>query len=141
MRPTAACLLVLLLTGCSSFHGAWRRTRPPIAYPDSLAGRWEGEWRSDKNGHHGALRAVFAQGGTGTYQASFHGVWWRVFGSAYDVEITVTPQPDGSLALAGERQLFPLGAYRIEGEARDGVITARYASKLDGGVMELHRAP
>ena len=141
MRPLFACLTILLLTGCSSYRGAWQRAKLPPEYPDTLAGRWQGEWRSDKNGHTGRLRAVFAQGGTGTYQASFHGVWWRVFGSAYDVEITATPQPDGSLALAGERQLFPLGAYRIEGAVRDGVITARYASKADEGVMELRRAP
>lgn len=130
-----------VLTGCSSFHGEWRAAGEPGAPAGAVAGRWEGRWLSDRNGHTGPLRAALRPEPDGTYHAAFRGKWWRVFTTAYDLTLHAEPQPDGTVKLAGERRLFPLGAYRFEGVVAGTNLNARYAASVDEGVVELRRAP
>ena len=56
--PIVCATFALLISGCSSFNRAWKaaeETPPEVA---TIAGRWEGTWRSDVNGHNDRLRAL-----------------------------------------------------------------------------------
>ncbi len=54
----------------------------PSASPD-LSGKWSGCWISDKNGHHGPLRANFKQKDCDTYRVTFSGRFAKVIPFRY----------------------------------------------------------
>ena len=49
------CVVLLTLTGCSTFQKDWKAAAKSAA-PHGIEGRWSGEWRSEKNNHHGTQR-------------------------------------------------------------------------------------
>ena len=44
---------LLVLSGCSTFNRDWKAAATATAPTNSIAGRWEGKWVSDHNGHNG----------------------------------------------------------------------------------------
>src|SRR5205085_4227477 len=63
-------LLAVCLWGCSSFNREWRRAAVASQDENSVAGRWEGYWRSE-GGHHGGLRCLMTPESDSLYQARF----------------------------------------------------------------------
>src|SRR5215469_3364529 len=76
-----------LASGCTSFKTAWEQAATHPAAPDKVLGRWEGNWRSDVNGHNGSLRCVVTQHQDGSYQARFRAIYRKVIGFGYTVKL------------------------------------------------------
>jgi hypothetical protein len=133
--------LLLVGTGCSSFNRDWRRA---AAHPEGgISGAWTGSWKSDRNGHTGALRAVITRRSASVYEARFRATFWKVFSGGYAVHLTAFPK-DGEYSLSGSADLgnflfWPLGDYACTGTATPESLTARYTNRHDFGVFELKR--
>jgi hypothetical protein len=145
LRPRPAWVAVvavaLLLTGCSSFHGQWKKAAAAPA--TGLEGAWEGTWLSHSNAHTGRLRAVVTRTAGGDYETRFHATFWRLFSAGYTVTLRATPQ-DGGWTLAGREDLgrwlfWNFGEYEYTGEATPERFDCTYRSQNDHGVFQLKR--
>src|ERR1043165_5727762 len=98
--------LASLTTNCSAFGKAWESAKEG-------ENRWRGEWRSEVNGHHGALRCVLARIDNKTLSADFHARYSKFLRVCYSVQLTVK-QSGEVLRLEGESDLGSLagGIYR-----------------------------
>src|SRR4051812_1908143 len=86
--------LTMLASGCNTFNTEWQKAaRSPVT--TSLAGRWEGTWTSDVNGHNGRLRCVITELNQGIYQARFHAKYQKVLSFGYTVPLKVVPTESG----------------------------------------------
>ena len=54
-------LLLLVVTGCSTFPYEWRQASKKPQPTNDITGRWEGRWLSDVNGHNGRLRCLLTR--------------------------------------------------------------------------------
>jgi hypothetical protein len=137
----AVLMLLCLLTGCSSFHKEWKQAATDTA-PKGIEGRWEGEWRSDKNGHHGALRCVVTQTSPTTYRAHYHAKYFKILRFAYVATLNGT-ETNGVVALQGEANLGKLagGVYKYNGTATPTEFRSSYESKYDHGNYQMGRVP
>jgi hypothetical protein len=127
-----------ILSGCSSFNREWRAAgkQPPAG----LAGRWEGHWVSDANGHNDKLRCVITEKGTNDYSANFHATYKHVFHFSYTVPLTVQQQ-GSNYVFSGQADLGKLagGMYTYNGAATPTNFFSTYDSKYDHGKFEMHR--
>jgi hypothetical protein len=107
-----------------------------------LAGRWEGSWRSDANGHTGRLRCVVTPLGPNRYRAHFHAVYWKIFRFAYAVELNARAADGGRTAFQGAADLgwWAGGRYSYAGDAGAADFAATYNSRYDHGVFRMQRA-
>jgi len=108
-----------------------------------MAGRWEGTWLSDRNGHNDQLRAVIATGSNGVYSTRFHakykiGIFRFSFG--YTVPLQVERTND-TYRFQSEADLGWLagGVYRYEGSATGTNFFSTYRSKYDHGTFQMTR--
>ena len=109
-------LLAVLMAGCSSFNRDWKAA-DKINYASSdLAGRWEGRWLSDVNGHNGKLRCLITHEKDSVYQARFRAHYAKIFRFSYTVPLVAERAPDG-FKFAGEADLGGLagGVYSYRG--------------------------
>lgn len=129
-----------VLCGCSSFNHAWQLagTQPPPT--NSITGRWEGQWLSQANGHHGALRCVITPGTNGLYDAHFRATYKQVLRFSYVVPLHVTAS-NGVWHFTGEEDLGALagGVYRYTGTASQTHFNSTYRSPHDVGVFQMER--
>lgn len=134
-------LLLTALVGCSQFGREWRAAarQPPPA--DSLAGRWEGRWVSEVNGHTGRLRALLTPTGEHTWRAHFHARYAGLFAFGYTVELRATNDASGVAHFGGSADLGRLagGVYTYAGRADATNFLATYASRSDHGRFEMGR--
>jgi hypothetical protein len=109
-----------------------------------MAGRWEGRWQSDVNGHNDRLRAIITAQTNGAYSARFHAEYKRVFRFrfSYTVPLTVTSGED-RWRFQGEADLgwYAGGKYTYEGFANATNFFSTYRSKHDHGTFEMTRPP
>jgi hypothetical protein len=144
--PIAAfCALLTFWTGgCSSFERAWQAAEPSPFDTNSMAGRWEGTWRSEVNGHHDRLRCLMTPSTNGVYAARFHAHYKRGirFTYSYTVPLTVTngPSPD-TFQFHGAASLgwYAGGTYSYAGVASPTNFFSTYESKYDHGTFEMTR--
>ena len=149
--PTAAaqfripCWLALLFAvcagpGCTSFRHDWRVAENFACFGEGIEGRWVGEWRSEKNGHHGKLCAIITHQGEGTYRAQFFATYAIVLPFSFEIPMTVH-QAEGNYAFTGQTNLGRLsgGVYSYIGQANSTCFTAAYCSKLDHGTFTMQR--
>ena len=139
MSATRISLLLLcltLLSGCSTFDRDWQAPAPA----DGLAGRWQGRWVSDLNGHEGELRAIVTRLADDRYQARYRARYWKVMNFEYTVEMT-TQQREGELHFEGQADLgfFAGGVYTYKGTATDRQWLSTYESKFDHGRFEMEK--
>jgi len=139
-----ACLIVAFwFTGCSSFERDWRAAALTPRLQDDLAGRWEGTWRSEANGHNDQLRAVIAMGSNGVYSTRFHARYKKGlfrFSFGYSVPLQVR-QTNDTYQFHGEADLGWLagGLYRYEGSAAGTNFFSNYRCKYDHGTFQMTR--
>lgn len=131
------CLLLLLLTGCSGFQREWKRT--VASEDDPLAGRWEGGWLSEVNGHQGKLRCIVTKTNELEYQARFRATYQVILHFTYTVPLRA--ERDGaSLTFGGEADLgLAGGLYHYAGRADGSNFTATYTSQRDHGTFRMSR--
>ncbi len=132
--------LALLLCGCSSFNRAWNRAGQTATPADSIAGRWEGSWLSDVNGHHGKLRCLIAVQTNSEYTARFRATYGGFLNFSYTVPLAVKTH-EGGWEFTGEEDLGTMagGVYRYVGTATPTNFHSTYESKYDHGTFELVR--
>jgi len=141
---TIACLVAALwLSGCSTFEQDWRAARLIPRLEDDVAGRWEGTWRSEANGHNDQLRAIITKGSNDVYLTRFHarykkGIFRFSFG--YSVPLQVR-QTNDTYQFHGEADLGWLagGLYRYEGSATGTNFFSTYHCKYDHGTFQMRR--
>jgi hypothetical protein len=142
LRGCALGLVVLLVTGCSSFHREWDAAAEQPVAPNSIEGCWQGTWRSDANGHTDALRCLITRGTSDSYSARFHAKYRKVFrfSFSYTVPLTVT-EKEGALQFEGAADLGWLagGNYTYKGRATATNFFSTYSCKYDHGVFEMTR--
>lgn len=134
------CALVCVMTGCSSFNKEWRAAAKSTPAPNSIEGRWQGEWRSEHNGHHGKLRAVVTQASPTTYRAHYKATYKTILHFSY-VATLHGAETNGAVALEGEADLGKLagGVYTYKGTASPTNFQSAYKSKYDHGQYEMNR--
>jgi hypothetical protein len=128
------------MTGCSSFNKEWRAAAKTTPAPNSIEGRWAGEWRSEQNGHHGKLRAVITQTSPTTYRAHYKATYKTILHFSY-VATLHGAETNGVTKLSGEADLGKLagGIYKYEAAATPTEFRSTYTSKYDHGDYELTR--
>lgn len=110
-----------------------------------MAGRWEGTWRSEVNGHSDQLRAVITTGSNGVYSTRFHARYKKGilrFSFGYSVPLQVR-QTNDTHQFHGEADLGWLagGVYRYEGSATGTNFFSTYRCKYDRGTFQMTRPP
>ena len=130
----------VVLTGCSSFHKEWKAAMNRPVPTNSIEGPWAGDWRSDKNGHHGSLRCVVTKTSETAYRAHFRAHFWKIFRYTYAATLNGT-ETNGVVALRGEANLGKLagGVYKYEGKATPTDFQSNYESKYDHGHYQMAR--
>jgi hypothetical protein len=140
LLPLALLSAALLLSGCASrFERAWKNAPAPTRN-EPLAGRWEGNWTSEKHkGHGGRLRGVMLPQGNGVYRAEFK-AHWLAFSSTYSVDFQ-TRLRNGVVHFQGEHDLGRLygGVYSFIGHADAKSFRSSYDSSYDRGVFQMTR--
>jgi hypothetical protein len=142
-RPLPLFLIgLLLLAGCSSFNCDWKRAGQQPPATNQLAGRWQGHWMSDRNGHNGRLRCLLSQTGESAYEARFHAKYWKILSFSYTVPLKVQ-RSNEVYQFAGEANLGKLagGVYRYSGKVAGTNFHSTYRSKYDYGYFRMNRVP
>jgi hypothetical protein len=118
-------------------------TAPASASVDPLAGRWEGTWKSEHNGHSGRLRAIVDRVDANAYRIEYDGWFFGILRYTHGMNVTATPAPDGgkTIRFSGEEDLGALagGVYRYDGTADGTEFKSTYQSKDDHGRFEMKR--
>ena len=100
--------------------------------------KFAGEWRSDKSGHHGPMRAKLTPTATG-YDMRVVGRFAVVFPFAYRTHLDVVgTTPDGPI-LTAEKKLGPFGTFRTSGVLTPNGLIADYSAMRDTGKFTLMR--
>jgi hypothetical protein len=130
-------MALFVLGGCSNFDREWREAgQKKLA---GIDGRWQGSWKSQQDGHTGALLCVIHQTSPTSYNASFNATYSGIFHFSYDAKLT--SRSEGNLVyLTGEQDLgWPVGMYHYEGTANPTQFYCAYRSKDDHGYFALAR--
>jgi hypothetical protein len=142
MVRTISHFLAALISNASDFKRRWKQDMPQPTAANGLQGRWQGEWISEANGHHGALRCLLTRGAAGDYQAAFHATYANFLRVCYTVPLH-GEWNDGKLKLEGDADLGPLagGIYRYQGDANETEFICAYKCKYDHGTFRMKPAP
>ncbi len=133
-------MLAAVFNSRSAFRAQWSAMETHPSRTDPIAGRWIGEWISQRSGHRGQLRCVLVPVSSELYRAYFHAVFSKLFRVAYATELKVE-RLNGRMQLKGEEDLGSLagGVYRSTGEISGGNFDCNYSCKYDEGVFRLKR--
>ena len=133
---------LVLLAGCGGFGGDWKRAALEPRPMDGIAGRWEGAWHSEKNGHDGRLRCIMAPSTNGAYNAAFHAKYWNIFSFSYAVPLHVQATNTG-FRFQGEANLGKMagGVYHYSGTVSGTNWQSTYKSRYDHGRFQMSRVP
>jgi len=128
-----------LTSGCSTFNREWRAASKIPAATNDLAGRWQGSWVSEANGHSGKLRCLISRQREDAYAARFHAKFMKIFSFGYAVKLE-TKRTGDTFNFTGSADLGALGGvYRYEGHAEGTNFFSTYSSKYDHGTFQMRR--
>ncbi len=82
---------------------------------------------------------VLTRTGDTLYRASSRSHWWKVFRSAYDTQLVLTPVRPGEFLLSGGKSLWAMGDYSLTGRVDAARFDAGYWVGSNEGRIELHR--
>jgi hypothetical protein len=127
-------VLAAFVSNASEFKRRWKEP----ATGDGFPRRWEGQWISESNGHHGALRCILAQSSPTEYAATFHAVYAGILRVCYTVPLHGQRAGD-ALKLEGDTDLGRLagGTYHYSGEATGRMFRCAYQCEYDHGTFEM----
>ncbi len=133
-------LAALATTGCSTFNHDWKAAAAEPVPANDIAGRWQGTWRSEVNGHTDKLRCLVTAQSATNYQARFHAKYRKILGFGYTVNLSVKESP-GAFQFQGEADLGKLagGVYQYVGEATATNFFSTYRCKYDHGIFQMGR--
>ena len=131
---------LLVLSGCSTFNRDWQAAATNPAPTNSIAGRWEGKWVSDHNGHNGRLRALIRPLDNGQYEARYHAKYGFIFSFGMAAKLDVKPAANGPWQFSGVEHLGGFyGEYRYEGQASGTNFFSTYKASVDHGTFQMTR--
>lgn len=131
---------LLVLSGCSTFNRDWKAAATDPVPTNSIAGRWEGKWVSDHNGHSGRLRALIRPLDNGQYETRFHAKYGGIFSFGMEAKFDVKPAVDGQWQFSGAEDLGKAyGVYRYEGKASATNFLSTYKASFDHGMFQMTR--
>ena len=135
-------LALALLTGCCGFNRDWKRAGLAPQTTNGIAGRWDGFWLSDRNGHNGRLRCLISPSTNDLYTARYHARYWKILTFSYTVPLKVQRSND-LFHFSGEANLGNLvgGVYRYTGSVAGTNFHSSYDSKYDHGYFRMNRVP
>ena len=150
---TAALLsLACCLSSCTlGFQSQWRKAVAEAKQnpPTTLAGPWEGTWKSEASGHTGTLRAIAKPITPPTphstaYKFHYEATWMNFLKACMTAEHDVVggerTKSSGGSVLRGQKDLGLLGGiYTFSGRATPAEFRANYRSSVDHGVFEMKR--
>lgn len=138
VAAVAGVLLLVTTPGCSTFNRDWKAA---AAAPSAsgLAGCWDGEWRSDANGHHGRLRAIATSTGPDQHHVRFRANYGGFLRFNYAMDLAVRRDASGQQTIQGEADLGIWGRYGCNGVLGTNTLEARYDATHDRGVFRLNR--
>jgi hypothetical protein len=136
-------LLLLLATVClsscgSAFRQEWNAAKAKPIPASSIAGAWEGSWRSEVNGHQGKLRCVVPAKTTNTREFHYYATWAKIFSGSLKATHVLQPQAQG-VKFTAEHDLGSFGQFTAQGTITDQKFRARYHAAGDHGVFEMQR--
>jgi len=135
-RIALLALSLFALGGCTHFDSQWRAA---AERPTGIDGRWQGSWKSEQDGHTGALLCVIQQTGSEQFSAFFSATYARIFHFSYDAKLIGHPMGD-LVHLTGTQDLgWPVGVYTYDGMASRSQFYCAYRSKDDRGYFALAR--
>jgi hypothetical protein len=130
-------LTLLAACGCSNFDRQWQAAANAPA--GSIEGRWQGHWKSQQDGHTGALRCVVRKVGPETYEASFDATYSSIFTFSYDARLGGR-RADDQVYLLGDQDLgWPVYTYHYAGMASPAQLYCTYHARDDHGYFALAR--
>jgi hypothetical protein len=131
---------LLMLSGCSTFNRDWKAAAVSPAPANSIAGRWEGKWLSEHNGHSGKLRALIRPLDNGQYETRFHAKYGFIFSFGMEAKLDVKPASEGQWQFSGAEDLGKAyGVYRYEGKASVTNFFSTYKASFDHGTFQMTR--
>ena len=133
-------LILVLVTGCCGFNREWDRAVVEPPGTNAVAGRWDGFWMSERNGHNGRLRCLIQPATKGTFSARFHARYWKVLSFGYTVPLAVRCSNE-VCRFESEANLGKLagGVYRYAGTVAGTNFHSSYRSKYDHGYFQMRR--
>jgi len=132
-------LLLLLPTGCSTFNRDWRDAARISSPPGDLAGRWQGSWISEGNGHRGKLRCLITKQQQDIYQARFHARYLKILSFGYTVSLEAK-RAGNVFTFTGSAGLGSLGGvYHYDGHSEGTNFFSKYSSKYDHGTFQMRK--
>jgi hypothetical protein len=131
--------LAALFSGSKAFQREWKRYAES-SRAEGIEGRWQGEWISDVNGHHGELKAVVTNARSNNYETIFHATYSGFLRVSYAVNLFGQSR-DGGVELKGEADLGRLagGVYHYGGKATPTDFSCRYECRYDRGRFQMKR--
>jgi len=121
-----------------SFTTDWKAALRKPVETNSIAGPWEGQWKSKAHGVSGPLRCVITDLGNGHFQARFH-AQFHWFHFTYTAKLIAETTPTG-IVLKGQANLGWMGGvYKYAGPVSPTKYFSTYASNVENGVLELSR--
>jgi len=131
----------LLASGCASFRQDRKAARAQATPPTPVEGLWTGEWKDASRPEHGGqVEAVLTRTGDQLYRFAARSQWWRVFSSAYDTTLVLTPAGAGDFLVRGDKSLWLFGDYTVTGRVDANRMELVYRVGDREGRMTLHRA-
>lgn len=144
LRPALILVAVglLLMAGCSRFNREWKQAAKAPTSTNDIAGRWEGRWISDANGHNDVLRCIITRVDDQSYDANFRAAYkkWITVHFGYTVRLQGTNTAN-EFKFRGSEDLGVLagGVYIYEGRANATNFFSTYKSKYDWGTFQMKR--
>jgi len=131
-----AAVILLATCGCSNIDQQWQAAGD---HPKGIEGRWQGIWKSEQDGHSGALRCVIRQTGPETYDCLFNATFWSIFRFTYEAKLTGRAVGE-QVYLMGDQDLgWPMGPYHYAGSANPRQFYCAYHARDDHGFFALAR--
>lgn len=107
--------------------------------PNSIEGRWEGNWLSANNGHQGKLRCIVTATND-SYSARFRATYMKIFRFSYSIPLEVMRTNDlWYFRSSVDLGKMAGGVYEYEGTATSNRFYSTYSSKYDHGDFEMSR--
>ena len=141
----ALLLLLPLIAGC--YECRWAAAGKEAIPAGGIAGRWEGTWKSDANGHGGGLRCIISEVRNDSFKADFKASYGWLFTFTYTAAMHVTAgeatpaSGPAYIYFKGEEDLGWLagGKYHYDGKIGPTALFCNYKADGDNGTFQLTR--
>jgi hypothetical protein len=131
--------LAALFNSSADFRREWKRY-DAASRGGGIEGRWQGEWISEVNGHHGELKGAITKSPPAGYKSVFQATFSKILHVCYEVVLSAREQED-AVELEGQADLGRLagGVYRYKGRASPERFDCSYECKYDHGTFRMKR--